>query len=65
MGVQALQQDLEREGGGMPGRARAERLPDGGEHRTGIWIADQKQRRERLGFEQRAALAELGLGWAR
>ncbi|AYV32437.1 MULTISPECIES: hypothetical protein [Streptomyces] len=39
--------------------------PDGGEHRTGIWIADQKQRRERRDSEQRAALAEPGMGWAR
>lgn len=38
-------------------RGHVERLPDGGEHRTGVWIANQKQRRDRLTPEQLAALA--------
>ncbi|MFE4632770.1 hypothetical protein ACFRJ1_05230 [Streptomyces sp. NPDC056773] len=36
-------------------------LPDGTEHRTGVWIVNQKQRRDRLEREQ---LAELGVDWA-
>lgn len=64
-GVQALAQYLEREGGGMPGRAHVELLPDGVEHRTGVWIANQKQRRDRLERAQLATLADLGVHWAR
>ncbi len=64
-GVQALTQYLEREGGGMPGRGHVELLPGGSEHRTGVWIANQKQRRDRLDPEQLAALADLGVHWAR
>ncbi|MFI1154891.1 Helicase associated domain protein [Streptomyces sp. NPDC020817] len=63
-GVQALTQYLEREGGGLPGRAHVEQLPDGTEHRTGVWIVNQKQRRDRLDTDQLAALAELGVQWA-
>ncbi|MYV74550.1 DEAD/DEAH box helicase family protein [Streptomyces sp. SID1046] len=62
-GLQALQQYIAREGG-MPGRAVVERLPDGTEHRTGIWISNQKARRHRLDQAQLAALAEAGVGWA-
>ncbi|MFB6516244.1 helicase, partial [Streptomyces virginiae] len=63
-GLQALQQYVAREGG-MPGRAVVERLPDGVEHRTGIWISNQKARRDRLDTAQLAALANLGIDWAR
>ncbi|MFB6513671.1 Helicase associated domain protein [Streptomyces virginiae] len=63
-GLQALQQYVAREGG-MPGRAVVERLPDGMEHRTGIWISNQKARRHRLDAAQLAALANLGMEWAR
>ncbi|WP_283844535.1 hypothetical protein [Streptomyces sp. RerS4] len=35
------------------------------EHRTGVWIVNQKQRRDRLEREQLAQLAELGVDWAR
>ncbi|MEV7526511.1 helicase associated domain-containing protein [Streptomyces sp. NPDC091371] len=63
-GIQALAQYQEREGGGVPGRAHIEHLPDGSEHRTGVWIANQKQRRDRLDPDQLAALAELGIDWA-
>ncbi|MGW7064759.1 Helicase associated domain protein [Streptomyces sp. NPDC054904] len=63
-GVQALTQYTEREGG-MPGRAHTEQLPDGTKHRTGVWIANQKQRRDRLEPAQLAALAQLGVEWAR
>ncbi|MCY0939722.1 helicase associated domain-containing protein [Streptomyces sp. H34-S4] len=64
-GVAALAQYLGRERGGMPGRGHVERLPDGGEHRTGVWIANQKPRRDRLDREQLAALADLGVDWAK
>ncbi|MGW7344980.1 helicase associated domain-containing protein [Streptomyces sp. NPDC054854] len=63
-GIQALAQYREREGGGVPGRGHVEELPDGTAHRTGVWIANQKQRRERLHPDQLAALAELGVDWA-
>ncbi|KPI31939.1 type III restriction protein res subunit [Actinobacteria bacterium OV450] len=63
-GVQALTQYIEREGGGTPGRAHVEHLPDGSAHRTGVWLANQRQRRDRLGTDQLAALADLGIDWA-
>ncbi|MFF3863388.1 helicase associated domain-containing protein [Streptomyces sp. NPDC002209] len=63
-GVQALTQYLEREGGGLPRRAHVEQFPDGTEHRTGVWIVNQKQRRDRLDADQLAALAALGVDWA-
>ncbi|WP_331721042.1 DEAD/DEAH box helicase [Streptomyces virginiae] len=62
-GLEALQQYIARKGG-MPGRAVVERLPDGTEHRTGIWIGNQKARRDRLDAAQLAALANLGIEWA-
>ncbi|MCX4722258.1 Helicase associated domain protein [Streptomyces virginiae] len=62
-GLQALQQYVAREGG-LPGRAVVERLPDGTEHRTGIWIGNQKARRDKLDQTQLTALAELGVHWA-
>ncbi|MFJ3966086.1 hypothetical protein [Streptomyces sp. NPDC090036] len=63
-GFQALAQYIQREGG-LPGRAVVERLPDGTEHRTGIWIGNQKARRDRLDPAQLRALADLGIEWAR
>ncbi|MCX5129938.1 MULTISPECIES: hypothetical protein [unclassified Streptomyces] len=33
--------------------------PSSTEHRTGVWIVNQKQRRDRLEREQLAQLAEL------
>ncbi|MEU8466283.1 helicase associated domain-containing protein [Streptomyces sp. NPDC029003] len=64
-GIQALAQYQEREGSGLPGRGHVELLPDGMEHRTGVWIVNQKQRRGRLTPDQLAQLAELGVDWAR
>ncbi|WP_317937041.1 helicase associated domain-containing protein, partial [Streptomyces cellostaticus] len=63
-GLEALTQYLEREGGGLPGRAHVEHLPDGTAHRTGVWLANQKQRHDRLHPDQLAALAHLGVEWA-
>ncbi|GGT44007.1 helicase [Streptomyces kurssanovii] len=64
-GLEALQRYMEREDGRLPPRAHIERLPDGTEHRTGIWIGNQKARRDRLDTTQLATLAELGIDWAR
>uniref|UniRef100_UPI002F907B29 helicase associated domain-containing protein n=1 Tax=Streptomyces virginiae TaxID=1961 RepID=UPI002F907B29 len=61
-GLQALTQYIAREGR-MPGRGAVEELPDG-PHRVGIWIGNQKTRRDRLDATQLAALAELGVDWA-
>ncbi|MGE7391584.1 Helicase associated domain protein [Streptomyces sp. NPDC004126] len=64
-GIQALAQYIEREGGGLPGRQHVEHLPDGGGgHRTGVWLANQRQRRDRLDAGQLRALAGLGVQWA-
>ncbi|MFF5808641.1 Helicase associated domain protein [Streptomyces sp. NPDC012746] len=63
-GLEALTQYLAQESG-LPGRAVVQVLPDGTEHRTGIWYANLKARRDRLDPGQRAALAELGVDWAR
>ncbi|MFJ4776396.1 hypothetical protein [Streptomyces sp. NPDC088762] len=57
-------QYIEREGGGAPGRAHVEHLSDGTEHRTGVWPASQRQRRDRLDPAELEALAHLGMGWA-
>ncbi|MFE9221683.1 Helicase associated domain protein [Streptomyces lavendulae] len=64
IGIQALTQYVEREGDGLPGRQHVEHLP-GTVHRTGVWLANQRQRRDRLDAEQLRALAELGVDWAR
>ncbi|MFD0374610.1 helicase associated domain-containing protein [Streptomyces sp. NPDC127112] len=63
-GVQALAQYIQREGGGVPGRAHVEHLPDGTTHRPGVWLANQRQRRDRLDTGQLEALAALGVEWA-
>ncbi|MFF1561753.1 Helicase associated domain protein [Streptomyces sp. NPDC058279] len=62
-GVEALAQYVEREGGGLPGRRHVEHLP-GAVHRTGVWLANQRQRRDRLDAGQLRALADLGVQWA-
>ncbi|MEV7443002.1 Helicase associated domain protein [Streptomyces sp. NPDC091204] len=62
-GLEALQQYIAREGV-LPGRAGVQETPDGDIHRVGVWLANQKQRRDRLDQAQRAALAELGIHWA-
>ncbi|MFB6564078.1 helicase associated domain-containing protein [Streptomyces sp. NPDC056400] len=63
-GLQALQQYVAREGR-LPGRAGVQEMPDGDNRRVGVWLANQKQRRDRLDQAQLAALAELGADWAR
>ncbi|MET9611111.1 hypothetical protein ABZZ17_39570 [Streptomyces sp. NPDC006512] len=62
-GLAALAQYVAREGR-LPGRGVVQVLPNGTEHRTGIWIGNVKARRDRLHPAQLAALAELGVDWA-
>ncbi|MFD3550441.1 hypothetical protein ACFWUW_33485 [Streptomyces sp. NPDC058655] len=62
-GVEALAQYVAREGG-LPARSVVEVLPDGAEHRTGIWYGNLKARRDKLEQAQLAALAALGVEWA-
>ncbi|WP_328723564.1 Helicase associated domain protein [Streptomyces sp. NBC_00247] len=62
-GLEALAQYVAREGR-LPGRGVVEVLPDGVEHRTGIWLGNMKARRDKLDPAQLAALAELGAEWA-
>ncbi|MFJ2751230.1 Helicase associated domain protein [Streptomyces sp. NPDC087297] len=62
-GLEALQQYVARKGV-LPGRAGVQETPDGDIRRVGVWLANQKQRRDRLDQAQRAALAELGVDWA-
>ncbi|WP_404962192.1 helicase associated domain-containing protein [Streptomyces sp. 147326] len=63
-GLQALQQYIAREGA-LPGRAGVQEMPDGDIHRVGVWLANQKQRRDKLDAAQLRALADLGVQWAR
>ncbi|MER5777336.1 Helicase associated domain protein [Streptomyces sp. NPDC002039] len=63
-GMEALTQYIAREGQ-LPGRGVVQVLTDGTEHRTGIWIANIKARRAKLDTAQLAALATLGIDWAR
>ncbi len=62
-GLEGLAQYIQREGV-LPGRAGVQEMPDGNIHRVGVWLANQKQRRDRLDAEQLAALAEMGVDWA-
>ncbi|WP_375880502.1 hypothetical protein [Streptomyces sp. NPDC056399] len=57
-GLAALTQYVVREGR-LPARSVIEVLPDGTEHRTGIWYGNLKARRDKLTEEQLAALREL------
>ncbi|MGW7333526.1 helicase associated domain-containing protein, partial [Streptomyces sp. NPDC054840] len=63
-GLQALTQYTAREGA-LPGRAGVQEMPDGDIHRVGVWLANQKQRRDKLHPAQRAALTQLGVDWVR
>ncbi|MFE4825094.1 helicase associated domain-containing protein, partial [Streptomyces sp. NPDC056704] len=63
-GLTALVQYIAREGRTVVGRAHVEELPDGTVIKLGVFLSNQKARRDRLDAEQRAALAELGYAWA-
>lgn len=63
-GLAALTQYIQREGRTVVGRAHVEELPDGSVIKLGVFLSNQKARRDRLDATQRAALAELGYVWA-
>ncbi|MGW0103202.1 helicase associated domain-containing protein, partial [Nocardia sp. NPDC003354] len=63
-GLAALAQYIQREGRTVVGRAHIEELPDGSAIKLGVFLSNQKARRDRLDATQRAALAELGYTWA-
>ncbi|MEZ7159928.1 Helicase associated domain protein [Streptomyces sp. MAD19A] len=63
-GLAALTQYIQREGRTVVGRAHVEELPDGSAIKLGVFLSNQKARRDRLDATQRAALAELGYTWA-
>ncbi|GGS95933.1 helicase [Streptomyces violaceus] len=63
-GLAALTQYIQREGRTVVGRAHIEELPDGSAIKLGVFLSNQKARRDRLDAKQRAALAELGYTWA-
>ncbi|MEH0557678.1 helicase associated domain-containing protein, partial [Streptomyces sp. B21-101] len=63
-GIQALAQYIAREGRTVVGRTHVEELPDGSVVRLGVFLSNQKTRRDRLDAEQRGAFAELGYAWA-
>ncbi|MEU0836219.1 helicase associated domain-containing protein [Streptomyces sp. NPDC005969] len=63
-GIQALTQYIQREEKTVVGRQHVEELPDGTSVRLGIFLTNQKSRRDRLSEQQLATLAELGLAWA-
>ncbi|MGW1554670.1 helicase associated domain-containing protein [Streptomyces sp. NPDC002346] len=63
-GVAALQQYIQREEKTVVGRGHVEELPDGTSVRLGVFLSNQKSRRDRLSEQQLAQLANLGLEWA-
>lgn len=65
-GPAALAQYVEREQRTLVPRQHAERTTvDGQDHevRLGVWISNQKNRRDKLNGEQLAQLATLGMDW--
>lgn len=70
-GLAALTQWVEQEGAGRPvPRSRSETITIDSETepvivKLGVWISNTKSRRDRLDAAQLAALAELGIDWAR
>ncbi|GAA3352184.1 hypothetical protein GCM10017744_000040 [Streptomyces antimycoticus] len=70
-GLAALTQWVEREGANRPvPRGHSEEITVDGEAelmvvKLGVWISNTKSRRDRLDAVQLAALAELGMNWAR
>jgi superfamily II DNA or RNA helicase len=64
-GVAALAQYKTRTGSVTVPRGHVEQMEDGTEVRLGVWIMNQKGRRVKLTADKLAALAVLGLEWAR
>jgi superfamily II DNA or RNA helicase len=62
-GLAGLAQYIAREARTVVPRGHSEELPDGTSVRLGIWLSNQKTRRDRLTEHQLAALAELGYDW--
>ncbi|MFE4960178.1 Helicase associated domain protein [Streptomyces sp. NPDC056653] len=63
-GVAALTQYIQREGKAVVGRGHVEELPDGTSVRLGVFLSNQKGRRDRLTEDQLTALANPGIEWA-
>jgi len=64
-GVAALAQYKAREGSMTVPRGYVERLEDGSEVKLGVFLSNTKTRRAKLTTDKLAALAALGLEWAR
>ncbi|MBV7674338.1 Helicase associated domain protein [Streptomyces halstedii] len=69
-GLAALTQWVEREGNRPVPRGHGEQLKVDGEAepvtvKLGVWISNTKSRRDRLDADQLAALAKLGMDWAK
>ncbi|MFD9820178.1 helicase associated domain-containing protein [Streptomyces violascens] len=65
-GLAALAQYVQREQRTVVPRQHTERVTlDGQDHevRLGVWVSNQKNRRNKLNGEQLARLAELGMDW--
>ncbi|MFE7328170.1 helicase associated domain-containing protein [Streptomyces sp. NPDC057565] len=60
----ALAQYIAREGRSVVGRQHVEELPNGTSVRLGVFLSNQKSRRDKLTEDQLSALAALGLEWA-
>ncbi|MGW1929956.1 Helicase associated domain protein [Streptomyces sp. NPDC001919] len=69
-GLAALAQWVDREGADRPvPRAHVEEITVGGEAepvivKLGVWVSNTKTRRDKLGPDQLASLAKLGVDWA-
>ncbi|MFB7534462.1 Helicase associated domain protein [Streptomyces sp. NPDC056178] len=63
-GITALRQYIQREGKTSVSRQHIEQLPDGTTVKLGVFLSNQKNRRDRLTEDQLTALANLGLDWA-
>ncbi|MFF9982426.1 helicase associated domain-containing protein [Streptomyces erythrochromogenes] len=64
-GVAALAQYKARVGSVKVPRAHVEQLEDGSEVKLGVFLSNSKSRRDKLTDDKLAALAGLGLEWAR
>ncbi|WP_411112293.1 Helicase associated domain protein, partial [Streptomyces sp. c-19] len=69
-GLAAVTQWVEREGDRPVPRGHSEQITVDGEAepvivKLGVWISNTKSRRDRLNADQRAALAKLGMHWAK
>jgi hypothetical protein len=64
-GIAALIQYKRREGSVKIPRGHVERLDDGTEVRLGVFLSNHRARRAKLTADRLAALATLGLDWAR